>query len=550
MGDVSDSASEAGGAALFLPFGDAKWTQFESVCTDHQECAENPGALRAIVGDYYHVTNELHSENFEGLKGDLNGLRVNGHLVTPWQFNSKSPPDDKWDKVDKPLEERGECWSDKSQSFEKDGRFSAMYDCPCLDGRNSYVKIDPTGIDLTFRDKLHAIMQFSPFGSQSGNYIVAAMFTEKSYILVEKTVSGFELIIKGPEEEEEIISKCNYFPPQENNPITLKFGIITSSVENHREAGILQFTDLYRPHLEEIPNDENQGHRVRMQEESWKQLGFDLEGQPLFIGGIPKHLLTKLMRKVLTDRKLIETNGGEKFDFDIKSMGACFRRINVNWDDKNRKNENRFLGVIDGRGIYRHNKIPRKKDINIVPGRDLESKDTVFEPIELDGRATEAESTELSFGIMFHAPNTPQKIVKFDKDELEIDEDGFLSGTIGGERKTLNAKISSNAKLQLIVVQATAAGTSVTVLGDEVALVNATMHFSATATFEHLTIGGDPFVGKILQPRIQTAAESFDLLNGEYRKDRPDPNRFACLTPGADKYNCNNMQYNTYYTFN
>ena len=72
------------------------------------------------------------------------------------------------------------------------------------------------------------------------------MFTEKSYILVEKTVSGFELIIKGPEEEEEIISKCNYFPPQENNPITLKFGIITSSVENHREAGILQFTDLYR----------------------------------------------------------------------------------------------------------------------------------------------------------------------------------------------------------------------------------------------------------------------------------------------------------------
>ena len=124
--DVSDSASEATGAALFLPFGDAKWAQFESVCTNHQECAENPAALRAVVGDYYHVTNELHSENFEGLKGDLNGLRVNGHLVTPWQFNSKSPPDAKWDKVDKPLEERGECWSDKSQSFEKDGRFSAM----------------------------------------------------------------------------------------------------------------------------------------------------------------------------------------------------------------------------------------------------------------------------------------------------------------------------------------------------------------------------------------------------------------------------------------
>ena len=53
-----------------------------------------------------------------------------------------------------------------------------------------------------------------------------------------------------------------------------------------------------RPHLEEIPNDENQGHRVRMEEESWKKLGFDLEGQPLFIGGIPKHLLTKQMRKV------------------------------------------------------------------------------------------------------------------------------------------------------------------------------------------------------------------------------------------------------------
>ena len=61
-------------------------------------------------------------------------------------------------------------------------------------------------------------------------------------------------------------------------------------------------------------------------------------------------------------------------DFDLKSMGACIRRININWDDKNRKNERRFLGALDGHGIYRHNEVPFKRDLHLVPGYNLQDR--------------------------------------------------------------------------------------------------------------------------------------------------------------------------------
>ena len=99
-----------------------------------------------------------------------------------------------------------------------------------------------------------------------------------------------------------------------------------------------------------------------------------LEDVPMFVGGIPKHKVTQAMKNVLADKNLIQTYGTGPKDFDLKSMGACIRRININWDDKNRKNERRFLGALDGHGIYRHNEVPFKRDLHLVPGYNLQDR--------------------------------------------------------------------------------------------------------------------------------------------------------------------------------
>ena len=541
-------------STLFLPIEHTKWDRFNSICNTMEECAVDPEALRAIIGNYKDDTTTPNSVDYAGYDGDINGLRVNGHLVTPWHFKQgRKSPDSQFIKVKIPLEEREECWSDKSQKFEKDAHFSAKFECPCLDGRNSYVMVDHTGIDLTFRDKLHAFMQFTPIGS-SDSYVLAAMFTESAYILVEKNNTGFDLVVKADADSPEIVSRCNYFPPQEDNLITLKFGIIqTQGSSKKRNAGILQFTDSFRPRSDDIPVGEN-GHQVDMEDETWAKLRSTLEGQPLFIGGIPKHLLTKQMKELLGARNLLEYYGtDQENDFDVKSMGACFRRININWDDKNRKNEGRFLGVIDGHGIYRHNKIPTKKDINIVPGKNLKNKSDVFNPIKLNGKHITADKTELSFGIMFATIGVHQTIMEFNNDLLEMDEAGHLSVTIAGKNQVTSATMGKTDVLRLFVIQTSDSGTDVSVVGEDLALDEFKLHFEDKTDLHSLKVGGDPFTGKLLQPRLQTETQSIDLLNGSKDTDTPGADRFACLSKANnddERYNCNNMQYNTYYTFN
>ena len=362
---------------MFLPLDATRWTFFESTCEEVSQCAADPTALRVIIGNYHQDAN-AKSNDFEGFDGDLNGLRINNHLVSPWHFkNDRKIPKENWTRVSKPLSENALCWSDKGQNFETDRSYNNKFDCPCLDGRNSYVTIDSNGIDLQFRDRLQGFVQFSPVGSKWQSYIVAAMFAsgQDAYILVRKNRDKFELLIKTPTKPEEIMATCKYIPPLEDNHITLKFGIIKATIGNAktRQAGILQFTDSYRPHADEIPKGEN-GHQVELEEEDWRSLKMILEDVPMFVGGIPKHKVTQAMKNVLADKNLIQTYGTGPKDFDLKSMGACIRRININWDDKNRKNERRFLGALDGHGIYRHNEVPFKRDLHLVPGYNLQDR--------------------------------------------------------------------------------------------------------------------------------------------------------------------------------
>ena len=157
------------------------------------------------------------------------------------------------------------------------------------------------------------------------------------------------------------MATCKYIPPLEDH-ITLKFG----NYWRREKLVKLVFTDSYRPHADEIPKGEN-GHQVELEEEDWRSLKIILEKDvPMFVGGIPKHKVTQAMKNVLADKNLIQTYGTGPKDFDLKSMGACIRRININWDDKNRKNERRFLGALDGHGIYWASRTGFKDSYNLV----------------------------------------------------------------------------------------------------------------------------------------------------------------------------------------
>ena len=165
------------------------------------------------------------------------------------------------------------------------------------------------GIDLQFRDRLQGFVQFSPVGSKWQSYILAAMFAsgQDAYILVRKNRDKYELIIKTPTKSEEIMATCKYIPPLEDNHITLKFGIISATIggQKRRQAGILQFTDSYRPRADEIPKGAN-GHQVELDDADWRELRRALEDQPMFVGGIPKHKVTQAMKNVLADKNLIQ----------------------------------------------------------------------------------------------------------------------------------------------------------------------------------------------------------------------------------------------------
>jgi hypothetical protein len=102
------------------------------------------------------------------------------------------------------------------------------------------------------------------------------------------------------------------------------------------------------------------------------------------------------MKKVLTRLGLIEDlgQGGVR----VKSMPACFSRLNINSDDINKKEENRFVNVLDGAGIYQHNREPDNRDIRIQTGRNLESNTTIALPVRLDTQRQIVGDKEFSFG--------------------------------------------------------------------------------------------------------------------------------------------------------
>ena len=93
----------------------------------------------------------------------------------------------------------------------------------------------------------------------------------------------------------------------------------------------------------------------------WSDIKEDFESAPLWVGGIPKHVLNKKMKSALEAKHLIHSTGDQPDDFSIRSMGACFERININWDDKNKKNENLFIGALDGKEFTEITKFSAKR---------------------------------------------------------------------------------------------------------------------------------------------------------------------------------------------
>lgn len=268
----------------------------------------------------------------------------------------------------------------------------------------------------------------------------------------------------------------------------------------------------------------------------------------MYFGGIPQYRLEPRMKKVLTRLGLIEDlgQGGVR----VKSMPACFSRLNINSDDINKKEENRFVNVLDGAGIYQHNREPDNRDIRIQTGRNLESNTTIALPVRLDTQRQIVGDKEFSFGLSIESVSDAQ-IFKFANGEIKL-ENGNLVFEINS-KSFLGGPIHATgdpSSTVLVIMEVANGSTNLFVLGEKA-------DFSSVADGEEAdfsdmemggSAGGEAFEGVILQPRLQNLQTSQKYLSN-----------FKCKTPRQEKsrprrqreedntYNCNRMQFNYYY---
>merc|ERR1712157_672227 len=247
------------------------------------------------------------------------------------------------------------------------------------------------------------------------------------------------------------------------------------------------------------------------------------------------------MKKVLTRLGLIEDlgQGGVR----VKSMPACFSRLNINSDDINKKEENRFVNVLDGAGIYQHNREPDNRDIRIQTGRNLESNTTIALPVRLETQRQIVGDKEFSFGLSIESLSDA-RIFKFANGEIKM-ENGTLVFEINS--KSFPGGPSSPV---LVIMEVADGSTNLFILGEKA-------NYSSVADGEEAdfsdmemggSAGGEAFEGVILQPRLQNLQTSQKYLSN-----------FKCKTPRQLKsrprrqreedntYNCNRMQFNYYY---
>ena len=203
------------------------------------------------LGDYHRARTEIDQEyfvddvlvNHDGLNGQVNGIEVNHHLITPFHFDQFDLADGKTAdlEVDRQTTQRDseDCWSSRASEFEKE-RPEYRKDCPCLNGKDSYIMFEAKAIDLEYKDALMGHIEFS-YTSQSDKFLLGGIFSEDgaAYMLMIKKHGQFKLILKGGDDV--ITVHCDAYNPDQTSYVNLRFGVLKNGNKEHN-AGM---THLY-----------------------------------------------------------------------------------------------------------------------------------------------------------------------------------------------------------------------------------------------------------------------------------------------------------------
>ena len=223
------------------------------------------------------------SENFSGMDGQINGIEINRHMVSP-SYGYTIPNNENL-KVEGTSEDKDRCWQYRSNGFF--GRF-ATKKCPCLDGRDSYLIFDSDESDVGYTGRFTGYLGFT-HNSSADRYVIGVISDESGnhFILVVKVGNKFKLIIQGVDADgQEMVyeSECDAYLPDHENIIYLRFGIVKAVIndsKSDRTAGILQWLTNFRPKPEQLPKE----HLQNIPYEFWNSFQYKIRNRNFYLGG-------------------------------------------------------------------------------------------------------------------------------------------------------------------------------------------------------------------------------------------------------------------------
>ena len=275
----------------FLPYANTAWPiDFYKI---------ESGQFYMFVGAYYAPLQEVYSRtgvditsNFYdgndegGFDGDINGIEINRHLITPFHFKSKQTTAAQAAalKVPDPIPEAARCFDNRRNKFTPS---STGKECPCLDGKDSYIMYTSEELDIVFRDELRGHLEFT-YSSLADKYVMGAIFSEdgENYMIILKANDQYKLHIRGKENNEWKMynSTCTAYSPDQSNLINLRFGIMkqfNDDPQAAKQAGILQWLTDYRPNKEQLHDQ----HLIEIPATFWQQFWRTIKERNFYLGG-------------------------------------------------------------------------------------------------------------------------------------------------------------------------------------------------------------------------------------------------------------------------
>ena len=223
------------------------------------------------------------NEDFFGLDGQINGIEINRHIITP-SYGYTIPIDENLMVADS-LEDKDRCWSARNNEFTRS--INGTKKCPCLDGRDSYIMFNSDEIDIEHDGRFTCHLEFT-HTSFADRYLISAIFDESGnhFILVLKVGKTFKLIVQGLDTDGKEISyesECDAYMPDHENFINIRFGIVKTvdDSKSDRTAGLLQWLTNFRPK----PEQTSEEHLQKIPYEFWNNFQYKIRNSHVYLGG-------------------------------------------------------------------------------------------------------------------------------------------------------------------------------------------------------------------------------------------------------------------------